>query len=97
MDSKKIRQQLKYEFKQEELLEKAQELAEDSAELQKLEDEKKSFNSEMKSKLDMVSARISLNSRKVREKYEYRDFECEVIYNEPERVFTTWKPLVSMT
>lgn len=70
----------------EETLKYAKEMAEATNKLNQLEDSKKSYNSQIKSEIDSAAAKVNLLSRKVASGKEYRDIECDIVYDWDEKV-----------
>lgn len=85
MDTELIQRQLKYNFTDNELLEKSEQLAGACTRLKEIEDEKKEVMSEYKHKVDEQSARISVLSCAIERKGETRMIDCEVEYNYPNK------------
>jgi hypothetical protein len=74
---------LKCLFTEEEISEKSKRLAQNCKERSEYEEAKKATVSDFKSKIDGLSAHISLLSNHINNGYEYRDVECEVRMNVP--------------
>lgn len=64
-----------------ELKDYSKELSKELTDKSRAEDDKKAFNSQMKARIDGHDARISALSEKIGSEKEYRDIECEVVYD----------------
>lgn len=72
---------LKCVLTEEEVAQAANELAREVASLKELDEALISIKSEFKGKMEKSEANISVKARLVRDKHEYRNVECDVIYN----------------
>lgn len=68
----------KHPLTEDELKQYANELAVKIGEKSQHEDELKSFRSQMKANIDETDAKINRFSEVIRNKYEYRNIECEI-------------------
>jgi hypothetical protein len=78
---KKSKEYLKCEFIEHEILEFGNELARKHSEITELEEMKKRVVSDFKAKTDAAEAEASILARKIQNKHEYRDVECQEVYN----------------
>lgn len=81
--SQKDSRNLQYDFTAVEINELAVELANKNQEVARMEMEKKSVVARYKANIDLLSEQVNDLSNKVASGYEYRDVECEVIFNQP--------------
>lgn len=85
---KKSKEYLKCEFTEKEILEFGGELARKHSEINELEDQKKRIVSDLKAKSEAADAEASILARKIQNKNEYRDVECQEVYNYVEKTVT---------
>jgi len=81
MRIKKTKEYLKCEFTEKEILDFGGELARKHSEINELEDQKKRIVSDLKAKSEAADAEASILARKIQNKNEYRDVECQEVYN----------------
>ena len=81
MRMKKSKEYLKCDFTEKEILEFGSDLARKHSEINELEEQKKRVTSDFKAKSDAAEAEASVLARKIQNKHEFRDVECQEIYN----------------
>jgi hypothetical protein len=74
-------EQCKYIFTETELQEFAESMARKVAEMELLEDQKKEVAQQFKSKLDGLQNEIKRLAKYVRNRYDYRETECELLFD----------------
>lgn len=67
-----------------EKLDAGRELAEATNTLTELENDKKRVNDDFKSKVSAAEAEVGVLSNKLRSGYEFRNVECDVVFDDPE-------------
>jgi len=85
---KKKTMNLKTELSQEELTAAAEELAESTQNVNRLEDQKKAATAQFKSDIDYASARRNKFAGIVATKCEYRNVDCDMLYDYEEKMVT---------
>ena len=88
MAHKKKTMNLKTELSQEELTAAAEELAESTQNVNRLEDQKKAATAQFKSDIDYASARRNKFAGIVATKCEYRNVDCDMLYDYEEKMVT---------
>lgn len=79
-----IKRSLRYDFTAIEIHDLSLELAKKTKELSALTEEKKTVTSQYSARLNEVKATTNKLSNQVSDGWEFRDIECEVIYNKPQ-------------
>lgn len=87
MESKRIavREHLKCVLTETEIKAAGAQLARSYSEITDLEDQKKSSASDFKARIDGSTAQASILARKIQNGYEFRDIECEEVWNWDEK------------
>lgn len=87
MEEKKVtKEYLKCVLTEEEIKESGAQLARRYSEISDLEDAKKSVMSDFKAKIDSASAEASGLARKIQNGYEFRNVDCEEIWDYDDKV-----------
>ena len=81
----KTKEYLRYNFTDAEYLDHARKLGRLNEELARAEERKKSVSAELASMVKTLEDQVSAQSRLVSNGYEYRDIDCEVRFDDPER------------
>jgi len=89
----KRKEYLQYKFSDEEISEMSKDLAYKSKELEQLESAKKSLTAEFNSKIQSAKTEISRLANNINNGFDFREIECEVIYDEPTEGLKTIKRL----
>jgi len=84
-DTKKVTQKLRCLLTADEKIEAGRELAEATNELTAIEEDKAQIVADFKHRTSAAEARIGVLSNKLRSGYEFRDVECEVRFDTPEK------------
>ena len=85
MEKKKIKQTMQCLLSAEEKLALAQEMAQSTGKKSSLEAALKEISSQYKAQIVQQENLIQQASQRIRDGYEYREVDCEVEYNVPER------------
>jgi hypothetical protein len=87
MESKRIavREHLKCVLTETEIKAAGAQLARSYSEITDLEDQKKSSASNFKARIDISTAQASILARKIQNGYEFRDIDCEEVWNWDEK------------
>ena len=83
MRTETVTEYLKYDFSEQELKDKAKQLAHEFRQKEEAELESKEGMSLFKSRIDAHKANVSRLSNHINNGYEYRNIECDVLYNTP--------------
>lgn len=83
-EKKKISMHLRCNLTDDEKLDAGRELAEATNTLTELENDKKRVNDDFKSKVSAAEAEVGVLSNKLRSGYEFRNVECDVVFDDPE-------------
>jgi len=88
MESKRIAvmEHLKCVLTETEIKTAGAQLARSYSEITDLEDQKKSVVSDFKAKIDGATAQASILARKIQNGYEFRDIDCEEVWNWDEKL-----------
>jgi hypothetical protein len=81
MSRKIVKEYLKYHFNREELAEIADEMAKSAGEMDSAESKKKSVTAQIKAEFEAASAEHQKNARLYRDKFDYRNIDCEMLLN----------------
>lgn len=79
-----IKRSLRYDFTAVEIHDLSLELAKKTKELSALTEEKKTVTSQYSARLNEVKATTNKLSNQVADGWQYREIDCEVIYNKPQ-------------
>ena len=80
-----VREHLKCVLTETEIKTAGAQLARSYSEITDLEDQKKSSASDFKARIDSASAQASIVARKIQNGYEFRDIDCEEVWNWDEK------------
>src|SRR5215831_7016086 len=84
-DTKKLTQKLRCLLTADEKIEAGRELAEATNELTAIEEDKAQIVADFKHRTSAAEARIGVLSNKLRSGYEFRDVECMLTFDTPEK------------
>ncbi len=84
MENKKIKMHLKCLLSDNEKLEAGESLANATNELNEIEADKKRVNDDFKSRTSSAEAQVGILSNKLRSGYEYREVDCQIVFDSPE-------------
>ena len=93
MTEKQVMKEVKYPFIKAELLELGEELARATDELREIERRKKQITSDLAAEQKRADGNVFLLSKKIKDKYEYREVECIAIYGVPRAGLKTIRPV----
>jgi hypothetical protein len=79
MSKKIVKEYLKYHFNREELAEIADAMAKSAGEMDAAEAKKKSVTAQVKAEFEAASAEHQKNARLYRDKFDYRNIDCEML------------------
>jgi hypothetical protein len=79
MSRKIVKEYLKYHFNREELAEIADAMAKSAGEMDAAEAKKKSVTAQVKAEFEAASADHQKNARLYRDKFDYRNIDCEML------------------
>lgn len=86
-------QRVKYPFNKAELLDLGEELARATDELREIDRRKKQVTSDLAADQKRADGEVFLLAKKVKDKYEYREVQCLVVYGVPRAGLKTIRPV----
>jgi hypothetical protein len=82
----KVKEHLKCVLTEQEIKDAGAQLARSYSEITDLEEHKKGVVSDFKAKIDGATAQASILARKIQNGYEFRDIECEEVWDYDDKV-----------
>jgi hypothetical protein len=95
MVEKRVMAEVKYPFNRAELLELGEELARATDELREIDRKKKEVAADIAAEQKRADGHVSALAGKIKDKFEYREVECVVIYGAPRAGLKTVRPVDS--